>query len=94
MAVEKFSISLPEELVTSLDEIAAEEGLTRSALIREVTSEYVTRRTSAGYEAERRRRIDSAIEGFKRVAEMWGPDDRTAVEILREFRESEEHGDE
>jgi len=31
MAVQKSSISLPEELLTSLDEIAVQDGLTRSA---------------------------------------------------------------
>jgi len=38
MAVDKFSISLPEELVASVDEIAAAGGLTRSAVIRPPTS--------------------------------------------------------
>ncbi|MGB4593508.1 MAG: ribbon-helix-helix protein, CopG family [Coriobacteriia bacterium] len=90
MAVEKFSISLPEELVASLDEIAAEDGLTRSAVIREVTTEYVSKRRSAAYEEERRRRIDGAIEGFRRLAEEWGPDERSAADIIREMRETEE----
>jgi metal-responsive CopG/Arc/MetJ family transcriptional regulator len=93
MPVEKFSISLPEDLVAALDELAAEDGLTRSALIREATASYVTHRTSAAREEERRARIDSAIEGFRRVGEQWGPDERTAAEVLREFRESEGHTD-
>lgn len=87
MAVEKFSISLPEELVASLDEIAAEDGLTRSAVIREVTSAYVAKRASSTYEEERRKRIDGAIEGFKRIAAQWGPDERSAADIIREIRE-------
>lgn len=90
MAVEKFSISLPEELVADLDEFAGQDALTRSGLIREVVSEYVSKRRSATYEAERRARILGAIEGFKRIAEEWGPDERTAVELLREMREAEE----
>ncbi len=90
MSVEKFSISLPEELVTSLDEIAADEAKTRSGLIREVVSDYVSKRTSAEYERERRERIGRAIEGFKRLAQEWGPDERTAVELIREMREAEE----
>ena len=93
MPVEKFSISLPEDLVAALDEIAEEDGLTRSALIREATASYVTQRTLAEREQERRTRIDAAIAGFRRVAEQWGPDERTAAEVLREFRESEGHGD-
>ncbi len=87
MAVEKFSISLPEELLADIDEFADQDALTRSGLIREVVTEYVSRRRSTAYEEERRARILGAIEGFKRLAEEWGPDDRTAVELLREVRE-------
>lgn len=90
MSVEKFSISLPEELVASLDEIALQDALTRSGLIREVMAGYVARRTSDAYESERRERIDRAIEGFKRIAEEWGHDERTAAQLIREMREAEE----
>lgn len=90
MAVEKFSISLPEELVTSIDEIAAREGLTRSAIIREVTAEYVGKRTSETYERERRARIDGVIVGFERIAEQWGSDERSVADVLQEMRAAEE----
>ena len=90
MAVEKFSISLPEELVADLDEFAGQDALTRSGLIREVVSEYVSKRRSATYEEERHARITRAIEGFERLSREWGPDERTAVELIREMREVEE----
>lgn len=90
MGVEKFSISLPEELAISLDEIAAADGLTRSAVIREVTAEYVAKRGSAAREAERRARIDGAIAGFERIAARWGPDERSVAEVLSEMRAAEE----
>jgi len=89
MAVDKFSVSLPEELVASVDEIAAAGGLTRSAVIREATAEYVTRRATGEYAAERRRRVDAALAGFDRIAKEWGPDERSATDLLRELRESE-----
>lgn len=90
MAVEKFSISLPEELVTSLDKIAVQDGLTRSAVIREVAAEYVAKRRSKAYEEERRKKIDGAIAGFERIAKQWGADERSAADVLREMREAEE----
>jgi len=93
MAVEKFSISLPEELVADIDEFAGQDALTRSGLIREVIAEYASRRRSATYEEERHARILGAIEGFKRIAEEWGPDERTAVELLREVREESMTGE-
>lgn len=90
MAVEKFSISLPEELVADLDEFAGQDALTRSGLIREVVSDYVSRRRSAAYEEERHARVTRAIEGFRRIAEEWGPDERSSLDLLHEMREAEE----
>ncbi|MDO8847090.1 MAG: ribbon-helix-helix protein, CopG family [Coriobacteriia bacterium] len=87
MAVEKFSISLPEELVADLDEFAGQDALTRSGLIREVVSEYVSKRRSATYEEERHARITRAIEGFERLADEWGPDERSSLDLLHEIRE-------
>ncbi|MBA4370562.1 MAG: hypothetical protein C0418_03165 [Coriobacteriaceae bacterium] len=86
VAVDKFSISLPEDLVAEVDGIARSEGLTRSGVIREATAAYVTARTSATYEAERKARIQSAIDGFDAMAEAWGPDPKSSLEYLRELR--------
>lgn len=86
MAVEKLSVSLPEELVSDLDELAAADASSRSAVIREAAAEYVTRRTAAARERERRDRVGRAIEGFERLASEWGPDERTATELVREIR--------
>lgn len=93
MPVDKFSISLPEELVVDVDEIAHADGLTRSAIIREATVGYVTKRKHAAFEAERRTRVDAAIEGFRQISEEWGPDERTATDLLREIRNESESKD-
>ncbi|MFA5845104.1 MAG: ribbon-helix-helix protein, CopG family [Coriobacteriia bacterium] len=93
MPVDKFSVSLPEDLVAEVDGIAAMDGLTRSAVIREATAAYVTQRKSAAYAKERRRRIDSALDGFEDIARAWGPDDRSGVDYLADVRgEDAEHG--
>lgn len=86
MAVDKFSISLPEELVSDVDAIAREDGLTRSAVIREATTGYVAARKSAGYEAVRQRRIAAAIDGFDAVAADWGADSKSGVDYLADIR--------
>ena len=86
MAVEKFSISLPGELVADVESIAEQDGRTRSAVIREATARYVADRKSTTYEAERRRRIAAAIEGFNAIADAWGPDERSGLSYLREIR--------
>lgn len=86
MPVDKFSVSLPEELVADVDEIASADGMTRSAVIREATADYVAARRSADSEAKRRERVDRAIAGFADLARRWGPDERTGVQYLADLR--------
>ena len=86
MAVDKFSISLPADLLAQVDELARAEGVSRSGVIREATAAYVTARASAAYQAERARRIDQAVEAFDAIAEGWGAEERSAVDLLRELR--------
>jgi predicted transcriptional regulator len=92
VAVDKFSISLPADLLAEVDDIARDEGLSRSGVIREATASYVTARASAAYEAERTRRVGEALEGFDSVAAGWGADERSSLELLRELRGEEPAG--
>lgn len=87
MTVEKFSISLPSELVSELDDLAAAEGLTRSALVREAVGRYVTDHQAMTYEEVRSRRIGRAIEGMKKLQRLPWPEDKTATDLIRELRE-------
>ncbi len=86
MAVDKFSISLPEELVAEVDEFARVDGLTRSAVIREATTAYVAERRSTQYEQARRDRVGRAIESFEAIAAEWGADERSGADYLAELR--------
>lgn len=86
MPVDKFSISLPEALVVSVDEIAAEEGSSRSAVIREAAAAYVSAREVSKRESERAKRIDAALDGFDAVSQSWGADDRTGLDYVTELR--------
>jgi len=86
MPVDKFSISLPEELVADVDDLAKADGLTRSGVIREAAEAYVAARQSADYEQRRRERIDDALAGLDVVASQWGADDRSSLDYLREIR--------
>lgn len=92
MPVDKFSISLPEDLLAQVDELAAADGLTRSAIIREAAADYVATRKSEQYAARRRERVDRAIVGFRGIAQRWGGDDRSGTQYLRDLR-SELEGD-
>jgi predicted transcriptional regulator len=84
--VDKFSISLPEELASEVDAIAEADGLSRSAVIREATADYVAARRSADYEARRRETVDRAIAGFEDMARRWTGDSKRGLTYLDEIR--------
>ena len=86
MPVEKLSISLPEELAHQLDELAAEDGVARSFLVREATVRYVASHALEANEKRRRASVQRAVVGFDEVAAQWGEDDRIGVEYLADIR--------
>ncbi len=86
MPVEKLSISLPEGLAHQLDALAAEDGVTRSYLLREATARYVASRATDAEAARRHAAVDRAVAGFDEVASLWGEDDRPGVEYLSDVR--------
>lgn len=86
MAVDKFSISLPEDLASDIEQIAHADGLSRSAVIREAAATYVASRKSAARDRARRERIDSALAGFEEVASSWGEDPLNSRAHLRRLR--------
>lgn len=94
---ERVAVTLPASLVVEVDRIAAESGLTRSALIREASASYVAVRM----EQNRKRTLLEATEDLLAFLEQikGAPalDDRPTLEILRELRgplDSDLRGDE
>jgi metal-responsive CopG/Arc/MetJ family transcriptional regulator len=69
MAVYKVNISLPEGLVSEIDEAAGELGLTRSGFVAEATTRYVADVKNLSAEEQRRKDIQRAIDGFRRIRE-------------------------
>ena len=67
MAVYKVNVSLPEHLVCEIDEAATELGLSRSGFIAEAATRYVVDVRDLTAEERRRKDIERAIEGFKRI---------------------------
>ena len=86
MTVEKLSISLPDDLARRLNDLAAEDGVTRSSLVREATARYVASRASEAETARRRAGVDAAVAGFDEVAALWGDDERPGVAYLADVR--------
>jgi hypothetical protein len=86
MAVDKFSISLPEGLLAEVDEIALADGTNRSSVLREAAAEYVASRKAADRDEIRRQRVGTALHGFDGLAAEWGPDATTSLEYLAQIR--------
>lgn len=89
MAVDKFSVSMPEELVAALDGLAGEDGLTRSGVLREAAARYVTAREAERRETARRAGVESALEAFDAIAQAWGADGTSGNDYLSEIRGDE-----
>ena len=88
MAVYKVNVSLPEHLVREIDEAAAELGLSRSGFIAEASTRYVTDVQNLSAEERRRKDIERAIEGFKRIGAQMPPGaGQRMMEQLRKDRD-------
>jgi predicted transcriptional regulator len=87
MPVEKFSVSLPQELTRQLDELAEATGASRSSLVREATARYVASRAAAAESDRRSASVSTALAGFDEVAAVWGDDGRQGVEYLADIRD-------
>ena len=75
----KINISLPDELLADVDALAAELERSRSGLVAEATARYVASIYDERAEAERRARIDRAIEDAREIGRRVGTFDSTAA---------------
>jgi len=93
MGTAKFTISMPDELVEEIDDLAQKRGSTRSGVLREATAEYVARRKDDSSRAEREerwRRLEAAMEVIRHA-----PDAQSVTpvgETLHELRDGRELG--
>ena len=87
----KINISIPQELLTVIDDEAGELGISRSGLIREASTRYI-RSVRSDREAERRRlEIEAALKRMEAVG--LAPDtDTTALVHEARAREDDRRG--
>lgn len=90
MATYKVNVSLPEDLVTEIDDAATELGLSRSGFIAEASSRYVTDLKNLSAEEKRRKDIDRAIATFRRVGAQLPPG--AVQEMIDQTRRDRDRG--
>lgn len=90
--IAKITISLPEELVSQIDGLAAERGASRSLIIREAATDLVAAADEQKRLRERRAGVDRALEALEALRAVPGRTGRSGTSILREIRDSDDGG--
>jgi hypothetical protein len=75
VAVYKVNVSLPEVLVSEIDEAAASLGLSRSGFIAEASSRYVADVKNLSAEEQRKKDVERAMAGMARLGAKLGKQD-------------------
>jgi metal-responsive CopG/Arc/MetJ family transcriptional regulator len=83
----KVNVSLPDELLEQVDELAAELDRSRSGLVQEATAQYVARVRDELAAAERVAGIEQAISNMRALSTKVGDFDATAA--IRADRDSD-----
>lgn len=88
MGAYKVNVSLPEELVSVIDEVASDLGMSRSGFIAEASSRYIADIRNLSAEERRRKEIQRAIAGFRRIgSKLTEQDIQDLIDQMRRDRE-------
>lgn len=88
VAVYKVNVSLPEVLVSEIDEAAASLGLSRSGFIAEASSRYVTDVKNLSAQEQRKKDIERAFSSFRRIgAKLTAEDVQDMIDQTRRDRD-------
>jgi metal-responsive CopG/Arc/MetJ family transcriptional regulator len=94
MAVYKVNISLPEGLVSEIDEVAGELGMTRSGFVAEASARYVADVKNLSAEEQRSSDIARALATYRRIGAQIPADFDGVAQIRRDRERDTERGDE
>lgn len=88
MTMAKINVSLPDELLAAVDEIAREFDRSRSGLVAEATQHYVTNIQGKRAASEREARIRAAMASMREIAKKVPPGP-PVEEIIRRDRDTD-----
>jgi hypothetical protein len=84
MATYKVNVSLPEELVSEIDEVAGKLGMSRSGFVAEASARYVADVENLSAEEQRRKDIQRARATFKRIGKKIPPGFDAVAQIRKD----------
>lgn len=82
----RITISLPQSLVEAIDARAQAQGVSRSSVVREASSAYLSQAERASAEERRREGGKRLLEFLAEGSALPVADERPVLEILRELR--------
>ena len=87
----KINITIPEANLKEIEEFCSEEGVTRSWLIREPTSTYITEIKEKKELERKRKEMEWAAKASKELRDKGSgfKDGKKGAQIIREFRDKE-----
>ncbi len=90
MNSKRINITMPEKDLEKINEFCAEEKMNRSQLIRESTKQYIASIRELKEKEQRRKNIEWAIKIQDKIRQKSRsfPSGKSAVEIIREYRDS------
>jgi metal-responsive CopG/Arc/MetJ family transcriptional regulator len=90
MSSKRINITMPEKDIEKINEFCAEEKMNRSQLIRESTKQYIASIKELKEKEQRRKNIEWAIKMQDKIRQKSKsfPSGKSAVEIIREYRDS------
>ena len=85
----RVTVTLPDEVLALLDEIAESEGVSRSDVVREASARYVVSRSAEAAAKARATAVEEGLTWLGEVASREKADARASLELLRELRGSD-----
>jgi predicted transcriptional regulator len=85
----RVTVTLPDEVLVLLDEIAESEGVSRSDVVREASARYVVSRSAEASAKARATAVEEGLTWLGEVASREKADARASLELLRELRGSD-----
>lgn len=86
----KVNVSLPDDLLRDVDNLAKELASSRSGFVAEATARYAAEVRAKLAAEERRRRMEAAFREAREIAKL-DPGGRDITELIREDRDTD-HG--
>ncbi len=90
MSSKRINITIPEENLKEINKFCSEEKMSKSQLIREAASQYIAGIKELKEKEQKRRDVEWAIkmQDKIRAKSKYFPSGKSAVEIIREYRDS------